>query len=62
MVQAANGETDSMTDAEIQAEIAKQIRYKLELLATKLRDTAKHHGPVVRKTLKLVADEIDQLE
>jgi hypothetical protein len=51
-----------MTDAEIQAEIAKQIREKLALLSTKLRDTAQyHHGPVIRKTLNLMADEIDQL-
>ena len=50
-----------MTDAEIQAEIAKHIRDKLALLATKLRDTAQHHGPVVGKTLNLIADEIDQL-
>jgi hypothetical protein len=50
-----------MTDSEIQAEIAKQIRDKLALLATKLRDTARDHGPVVGKTLKLIADKIDQL-
>lgn len=43
-----------MTDAEIQAEIAKQIRDKLALLATKLRDTAPHHGPVIAKTLNLI--------
>src|SRR5437764_13580930 len=43
-----------MTDAEIQAEIAKQIRDKLALLATKLRDTAQHHGPVIAKTLNLL--------
>jgi hypothetical protein len=35
----SRGDTDSMTDAEIQAEIVKQIRDKLALLATKLRDT-----------------------
>jgi hypothetical protein len=50
-----------MTDAEIQAEVAKQIREKLALLSTKLRDTAQYHGPVIRKTLNLMADEIDQL-
>jgi hypothetical protein len=50
-----------MTDAEIQEEITKQIRDKLALLATKLRETAQHHGPVIRKTLNLVADEIHQL-
>ena len=50
-----------MTDAEIQAEIAQQLRDKLALLATKLRATAEHHGPPIRKTLNLVADEIDQL-
>jgi|KBSMisStaDraftv2_1062788.scaffolds.fasta_scaffold4539907_1 hypothetical protein len=32
-----------MTDAEIQAKIAKQIREKLALLATRLRDTAQRH-------------------
>jgi hypothetical protein len=51
-----------MTDAEIQAEIAKQIREKLAGLATQLRDTAQHHGPVIRKTLHLLADDIDQLQ
>jgi hypothetical protein len=50
-----------MTDAEIQAEIARQVRDKLALLATKLRDTGQHHGPVISKTLNLIADEIDQL-
>ena len=50
-----------MTDAEMQAEIAKQLREKLALLATKLRETAQHHGPVIRKTLKLIADDMDQL-
>jgi hypothetical protein len=49
-----------MTDAEIQAEIARQVRDKLALLATRLRDTAQHHGPVISKTLKLIADEMDQ--
>ena len=34
-----------MTDAEIQVEIAKQIRDKLAPLATKLRETAQHNGP-----------------
>jgi hypothetical protein len=61
LVQAAKGDTDPMTDAEIQAEIAKQIRDKLALLATKLRDTAQHHGPVIEKTLNLIAGDIDQL-
>ncbi len=50
-----------MTDVEIQAEIAKQIRDNFALLATRLRDMAQQHGPVIRKTLHLVADEIDQL-
>lgn len=39
------GETTSMTDGEIQVEIAKQIRDKLAALATKLRETALHNGP-----------------
>ena len=43
--------TSSMTDAEIQAEIAKQIRDKLAALTTKLRETAQHNGPPIRKTL-----------
>jgi hypothetical protein len=51
-----------MSDAEIQVEIEKRIREKLKLLATKLRGTAQHHGPVIKKTLKLIADEIDSLE
>ena len=50
-----------MTDAEIQAEIARQIRDKLTVLATKLRDTGQHNGPPIRKTLNLIADEIEQL-
>jgi hypothetical protein len=50
-----------MTDAEIQAEVAKQVHDKLARLAAKLRETAQHHGPVVGKTLNLIADEIDQL-
>lgn len=50
-----------MTDAEIQAEITKQIRDRLALLAAKLRETAGDHGPVVRKTLRLIADDIDGL-
>jgi hypothetical protein len=50
-----------MTDAEIQAEIAKQIREKLAVLATKLHDTAQHNGPPIRKTLNLIADEIEQV-
>ncbi len=50
-----------MTDAEIQAEVARQIHDKLTLLATKLRDTAQHNGPPIRKTLNLIADEIEQL-
>ena len=49
-----------MTDAEMQAEIARQIREKLALVATKLRETAQHHGPVIRKTLNLIADDMDQ--
>jgi hypothetical protein len=44
-----------MTDAELQAAIAKQVQEKLALLATKLRDTARRHGPVIAKTLTLVA-------
>ena len=43
-----------MDDAEIQAEIAKQVHDKLTLLANKLRDKAQDHGPVI-------ATEIDQL-
>lgn len=50
-----------MTDAEIQAAIAEQIADKLRLLALKLRDTAQHHGPIITKTLNLIAEEIDQL-
>jgi hypothetical protein len=53
-------ESHSMTDAEIQAEIAKQIREKLALLAAKLRESAQHHGPVIRKTLNQVADDVEQ--
>ena len=49
------------TDVEIQAEIARQIRDKLALLATKLRETAQNNGPPIRKTLNLIADEMDQL-
>lgn len=48
-----------MTDAEIQAEVAKQIREKLALLAAKLRESAQHHGPVIRKTLNQVADDVE---
>ena len=61
LVQALKGDKDCMSDAEIQAEIVKQIRDKLARLATKLRDTAQEHGPVIGKTLKLVAEEIEQL-
>jgi hypothetical protein len=50
-----------MINDEIQAEIAKQIRDKLAQLAIKVRDTPERHGPVIGKTLNLVADEIDQL-
>jgi hypothetical protein len=50
-----------MTDAEIQAEIARQVCEKLALLAARLRETAQHHGPVISKTLTLIAGEIDQL-
>jgi hypothetical protein len=50
-----------MSDAEIQAEIAKQIHDKLALLATKLRNTGQQNGPQIRKTLNLIADEIEQL-
>jgi len=50
-----------MTDDEIRAEIAKQIHKTLVLLASKLRDRAQHHGPVVGKALNLTADELDQL-
>jgi hypothetical protein len=49
-----------VTDAEIQAEIAKQIREKLALVAAKLRESAQHHGPVIRKTLNQVADDMEQ--
>ena len=50
-----------MTDAEIQAEIARQIHDKLAILATKLRETGQEHGPVINKTLHLIADEMEQL-
>jgi hypothetical protein len=40
-----------MTDDEIRAEIARQIHNTLALLATKLRDTAQNHGPVIAKAL-----------
>ena len=50
-----------MTDAEIQAEIAHQVSDKLAQLATRLRDMGQQHGPVINKTLNLIADEIDQL-
>jgi hypothetical protein len=50
-----------MTDAEIQREISKQMLDKLALLAARLRETAQQHGPVIRKTLKLIADDIDRL-
>jgi hypothetical protein len=35
--------------------------HKLAALATKLRETAQHNGPPIRKTLNLIADEIDKL-
>lgn len=50
-----------MIDAEIQAEVARQIHDKLTALATKLRETAQHNGPPIRKTLSQIADEIDKL-
>jgi hypothetical protein len=50
-----------MTDDQIRAEITKQIHNTLALLATKLRDRAQDHGPVVAKALNLTADEIEQL-
>jgi hypothetical protein len=50
-----------MTEPEIQAEIAKQVRDKLTALATKLRETGQHNGPPIRKTLNIIADEIDEL-
>jgi hypothetical protein len=50
-----------MTDDEIKTEIAKQIQDTLERLATKLRETAHEHGPVIRKTLNLTADQIETL-
>jgi hypothetical protein len=42
-------------------EIAKQIRDKLAALATKLHEAAQHNGPLIRKTVNLIADEIDKL-
>jgi len=51
-----------MTDAEIQAEIAKQVRDKLGLLAASLRDAAQHNGPVIGKTLRIIAGAIEELE
>jgi hypothetical protein len=50
-----------MTDDEIRAEIAKQIHDKFALVATNLRETAKHHGPVTKKVLNLTADELDRI-
>lgn len=50
-----------MVNDEIRAEITRQVHDALVLLATKLRGTAQHHGPVVEKALTLIADEIDQL-
>ena len=57
----SEGEQEFMTDDEIRAEIAKQIHNTFALLATKLRDRAQPHGPVIAKTLNQVADEIDLL-
>ena len=51
-----------MTDSEIQAEIAKQVRDKLALLAASLGDAAQHNGPVIGKTLRIIARAIDELE
>ena len=51
----------AMTDDEVRAEIAHQIREAFALLATKLRDKAKEHGPVIAKTLNETAEEIDRL-
>ncbi|MEO8027656.1 MAG: hypothetical protein ABI823_14335 [Bryobacteraceae bacterium] len=50
-----------MTEDEIRAEIASQIRETLSRLASSLRETATEHGPVVAKTLILTADEVDRL-
>ncbi len=50
-----------MTDAAIQVEIARQFHDKLALLASKLRETGQEHGPVIQKTLHLIADEMEQL-
>jgi hypothetical protein len=50
-----------MTDDDIRAEIAKQIHDTLALLATKLRNKAQDHGPVIAKALNLTADEIETL-
>jgi hypothetical protein len=50
-----------MTDDEIRAEMAKQIRDTLALLASKLRDRAQEHGPVIAKVLKVTAGEIEAL-
>ena len=50
-----------MTDIEIQAEIARQVHGKLALLATKLRETGEEHGPVINKTLHLIAGEMDKI-
>jgi hypothetical protein len=51
-----------MTDAEIQAEIERQLHQKLSRLAAKLRATAQEHGPVIGKALKLIADDMDQFD
>ena len=46
-----------MTKAKIEAEITEQIREKLALLAAKLRESAQHDGPSIRKTLNQVAGD-----
>ncbi len=51
-----------MTEQQIQAEIARQIHEKFALLATRLRETGEKHGPVVEKTLRLMAEELERLD
>ncbi len=50
-----------MTDDEVRAEIAKQIHEKLAEMAAKLHEASEEHGPVISKTLTIVADEIDRV-
>ena len=49
-----------MTKAEIEAEITEQIREKMALLAAKLRESARHHGPLIEKRLNQVADDVER--